>query len=143
MVLSAKTEGQLGEFPYADSATTVAQMIIYESAEHVREKVAKNIHHITHETERSLEIADLTKRADYPKAAVQTDAPHAIKLEFHLAPFMRPGARKARRGIREIVRRVSGGLYKAATRLRQQKYATQRAWLKLKEAEAKRRAKAR
>lgn len=142
-MISAKADGQLGEFPYADSAQTVAQLIIFESADHVRKKVAKNIHHITHETERSLEIVDITKRPDYPKVAVQTDVPWAIKLEFHLAPFMRPGARKARRGIRKIVRRVSGGLYKAATKLKKQRYATQKAWLKLQENQAKRRAKAR
>jgi hypothetical protein len=143
MMIKAKTAGQLGEFPYSEATLTVAYTVLFESAIYARRKIRNEIHHITHETERSLEIVDITKRRDYPKVAVQTDAAHAIKLEFHLSPFMRPGARKARRGIREIVKRVSGGTFKAATKLRKQKYATQRAWLKLKENAAKRRAKAR
>jgi hypothetical protein len=75
------------------------------------------IHHITRETARSLRTSRTNARLAVV-GEVFTRVPWAAILEFHQAPFLRPGIWLSRRGIRREMKTLFGPGYRASMRFR-------------------------
>lgn len=113
MAEKSEVTGNFGEFDYEAALDAFGDQLVEEALPIVRQRVANEIHHITHDTERALETE---KFAGWPMGKVSITVPYGVKLEFHHAPFMRPGARKARKDLRLLVKKIFGEAFKAQVR---------------------------
>ena len=109
-----------GEFHFDEALEEGLELVIKRSLLAVRDNIANEIHHITYETANSLEVEQFT---GLPAGKIYTEVPWNIKLEFHDAPFMRPGARSAKTGrdIRAIIKKTMGETWRGQIRKRKRR----------------------
>lgn len=107
MMTGVKIISNIGKRKFDKEVNELAHSLVLEAAEIVQResKAIMHKHRITGETEESIQTRDATKHEYHPRAEAYTAIEHARMLEFHQVPFMRPGARRARKFIRELVKK--------------------------------------
>jgi len=81
-------------------------------------------HRITGETEASIQTRPVSQTKQPKEGAageVYTQIEHAVVLEYTAVPFMRLGARKARRLVRELIKPIFGDLMRGSIGLRRRR----------------------
>ena len=105
-------QGSLGEFPYDEATKAALSAFIQQAVPLTKTFIEKEIHHISRETARSL----WAEQSSFKEGKVATLIEHAKKLEYRDSPFMRPGARKAKRKFNALAKKVFGDSFRAWTR---------------------------
>ena len=114
-----ETKGAIGRVDYAGITQAAMEGIVSEVASGAHERTATEIHNITYETFKGIEIRKGYSGKETHKAKpgdismeVASTVPWSIKLEFHGHPFLRPAAWYMKRKISKIIKMILGPAFK-------------------------------